>query len=876
MGGAVALAIKVSADAKSATAELDQATQTTSKLGTAGKAAGRLLAAGLLLAVGAAIKFTAAAAEDAQAQAKLAQTAKQVAGATDEQVSAMESWIAAQGRSKGIADDQLRPAMSKLLTVTNDVGKSQKLASLAMDISARTGKSLESVTQGLAKAQTGSVAGLSKYGVQTKDVEGKTRSLAAVQGDLAKLYGGAAAAAADTAAGKQKILAVQMDELQESIGTKLLPVMLKLTSAGLAVVDWITQNQEVALAIIGVLGGLLAIIKAVSVAQQAWSAVMKVVAAAQWLLNAAMAANPIGLVVIAIIALVAVFVIAYKKSETFRDIVNGAFDAVKSVVSGVIDWFRTAVPAAWETVRAKTVAAWGAVVDFIKAIPSKLVSAFMNFTLPGLIIKHWDDIKSKTSAAWGAVVDFVKGIPGKLVGFFLTWTLPGLFIKHWDDLKSGTIRVATSVVDWVAGLPGKIIGRLSSLGSMLLEVGSSAFGRLRSGAEEKAGALLEYVRGIPGRVKNTLSNLGSLLLSAGSAIIQGLIDGIQSKIGEVTSMLQGLTDKIPDWKGPAGRDSRLLHPAGRLIMDGLVRGIQDGSAGVEKVLGRVTALIEKALAKRYDGKELKARIAGVAAGIAEETKALERNGQAQDRVTAALERGRAKLQEIRDTARQYAASIVESYASFGSVVGLGQGEDGAVSLGGIFDQLKDRVKDAQRFTEVVQQLTGAGLNQTTLQQLIGAGVDGALATAEALASGGSAAVAQVNRMTEQIEAAGASLGKSAAADLYGAGIKAAQGLVEGLEKRAKELDAVADRLAGRIVSTVLGQLNDNRDTLTQSAGGSDLAIKEQTRALSDLALVQSGDLRALADEVSQMRRENKKAPAETSRALTQSLRTWRP
>jgi hypothetical protein len=134
------------------------------KAQAAGRIAGKALAGGLLLAGAAAVSATKAAADDEQAQARLAQQLHQAAGATDEQVAAAEEYITKQGVAKGFADDELRPALAKLATVTGDVTQAQRLTSLAMDISTGSGKSLESVTQALAKAQTGSVAGLSKLG----------------------------------------------------------------------------------------------------------------------------------------------------------------------------------------------------------------------------------------------------------------------------------------------------------------------------------------------------------------------------------------------------------------------------------------------------------------------------------------------------------------------------------------------------------------------------------------------------------------------------------------------------------------------------------------------------------------------------------------
>jgi hypothetical protein len=71
-------------------------------------------------------------------------------------------------------------------------------------------------------------------------------------------------------------------------------------------------------------------------ASLAASAASKAMAAGQWLLNAALSANPIGLVVVAIGALAAGLVLAYKKSETFRNIVNGVFGGIKDFVWPII------------------------------------------------------------------------------------------------------------------------------------------------------------------------------------------------------------------------------------------------------------------------------------------------------------------------------------------------------------------------------------------------------------------------------------------------------------------------------------------------------------------------------------------------------------
>ena len=128
----------------------------------------------------------------------------------------------------GVADDQLRPAFANLARATGDVTKSQELLALATDISAATGKDLESVSTALSKAYGGNVAGLQKLGipldenlVKTKDFDGAVQALSAT-------FGGAAAVAADTFEGKMSRLKIVGGELVEQVGSYLLPIFSNL------------------------------------------------------------------------------------------------------------------------------------------------------------------------------------------------------------------------------------------------------------------------------------------------------------------------------------------------------------------------------------------------------------------------------------------------------------------------------------------------------------------------------------------------------------------------------------------------------------------------------------------------------------------------
>jgi hypothetical protein len=228
----------------------DSADRTTDRFKNFAKMGAVAAAAGAVLVGKALVDMTKAAMEDEQSQRMLATALKNSAGATRGQVAATEEWITKQGKALGVADDELRPALARLATATGDVGKAQEMTSLAMDVSAGTGKSLKTVTEALMKAQNGSLGGLSRLGVAIKDSEDKEKSLAQVTRELADLHEGQASRAANTAAGKFDRLKLMFDEAKESIGARLIPMasdlatlfMDKVVPAAQRLGDWLRDK----------------------------------------------------------------------------------------------------------------------------------------------------------------------------------------------------------------------------------------------------------------------------------------------------------------------------------------------------------------------------------------------------------------------------------------------------------------------------------------------------------------------------------------------------------------------------------------------------------------------------------------------------------
>jgi hypothetical protein len=262
----------------------------------------------LTVAMGDAVK---AAMEDEKSQQMLARQLKATTGATDDQIKSVEKYITAQGRNLGITDDQLRPALAGLVRVTKDVNEAQNAASLAMDIAAAKGISLETASKALEKAYGGNVAALAKLDPSVREMIKGGASLEEVFAQLGKTFGGAAKEASNTAAGGFAKMKLALDETKESIGAALLPVIQKVLPYLQKAAEWAQDNPKAFTIIAGTIAGVATAILAV---------------------NAAMALNPFGLIAVGIAALVTGITIAYTRFETFRNIVRAVVNGVASYI----------------------------------------------------------------------------------------------------------------------------------------------------------------------------------------------------------------------------------------------------------------------------------------------------------------------------------------------------------------------------------------------------------------------------------------------------------------------------------------------------------------------------------------------------------------
>jgi phage-related protein len=230
----------------------------------------------------------------------------------------------------------------------------------------------------------------------------------------------------------------------------------------------------------------------------------------QWALNVAMSANPLALVIIAIVALVAIVVVAYKKSETFRAIVQGAFRGVLAVVSFVVGWVRGHWPP-------------------LQQVFTRPVAGAASF-----IASSWRRVTGTFSSAYG----WVKGhwplllaILTGPVGLAVRW-----IVNHFNRIPSAA-----------RAIPGQIRSAIGDTGRLLFGSGQRLISGFVSGITSKFGAVQSKLSSLTSRLpvwKGPLNTDEKILHGSGRAVIDGFTEGLQSGFNRARSKLRGFTSRL--------------------------------------------------------------------------------------------------------------------------------------------------------------------------------------------------------------------------------------------------------------------------------------------------------------------------------------------
>jgi len=408
-----------------------------------------------------------------------------------------------------------------------------------------------------------------------------------------------------------------------------------------------------------------------------------------------------------------------------------------------------------------------------------------------LIVLYWDDIKSATLTAWDWVVGKVSAAKDAILAA-VDWLgqIPGKVSTFFGQAKDWAVRKMTELTDWLAGLPGRLLGAISALGSQLAGAATRHFNAMRSAAVQRAMALVTWVTGLPGRISRGIGSLSSLLTQKGRNVVQGLWAGIRGMGGWIKSKIMGWARSVIP--GPVAKALGIASPSkvtkaqGRWIARGLVDGLTGSTKQVKAASYKLVDIVKDALTGKRERAALKR--------INKDANSLVFNAQWADKVGSQLKDAKKKLADLKKTRQKLVDDVKKGVLDDANITKQDTG-GWAQSAETILAGLKQDTAAAIRFAKNLATLRKKGVRADLVAQIAQAGVSGGASSAAALANATSSQVKAINSQQAALVKAAGQAGTTAGDAMYGAGIRAAQGLVKGLEDHQKYIEKTMLRIA---------------------------------------------------------------------------------
>ena len=505
----------------------------------------------------------------AAAEKRLETTIMNVKGATLEGVTAIKNYAAELQGVTTVGDEVTIQGASQLATFQLQSDTIKTLLPSLQDLAvaqygtAVSGDQMQQMANLMGKVMSGNVSSLSRYGVVMNDTQKKilktgseSQKAAMLVEVLGQNFGGLAQAMANTPAGRVQQLKNAWGDMQEVIGAKLYPIITnvltyltdKIPSIQSAIggaVDsvipilstvWegIKQGAKTAGDMISLVkdnwSWLAPVIGGVVGAIVAYKTAVAIATGVQWAMNAAMTANPVGIIVVAIGALIGGLVVLYNKCEGFRNVVNAAFGAIS-----------TAAKYVWENIKI----VWSAVSPFFTKIWEGIKAAVsvLKVHLIGMFKTAWETIKF----CWGNVINFFKTIWETIKGIFsaVKSVLSGDWQGAWDAIKG--------IVDtWGAFFSGVwegIKNVFGSVGDWFGSVFTSAWEMVKNAFSSVVG----FFQGIWDTIKNMFTSIGTTIADGISGAFKSVINAvIKFAGGLINNFIRGINwaiDKINNIPG---------------------------------------------------------------------------------------------------------------------------------------------------------------------------------------------------------------------------------------------------------------------------------------------------------------------------------------
>ena len=290
-------------------------------------------------------------------------------------------------------------------------------------------------------------------------------------------------------------------------------------------------------------------------------------------LFAVLAANPIAVVVALLVGFGVVLYNLYQKNEEFRLKVNETWQAIKDFIAPTVEALKTEIEATW-----------GAMIDWWNTNSEQIKETMQTV---------WEGVKQIIKWAMDVIIPFIKTSWENVCSVTKTvWGIIKSAVENGIKLVQNVIKLIMSVIE----------GDWQGAWDAIKGIGQAVWNFLVDSIKSILQGMIDVVKNICSGISEAFNNLWNIDLSgAGRAIIDGFLGGLRSAWNAGKNFISGIAGWIKKHKGPISYDKRLLIPAGKAIMSGFDKSLQNSFENVKSTVSSMASGVEAEFELGFSG-----------------------------------------------------------------------------------------------------------------------------------------------------------------------------------------------------------------------------------------------------------------------------------
>jgi phage-related protein len=446
----------------------------------------------------------------------------------------------------------------------------------------------------------------------------------------------------------------------------------------------------------------------------------------------------------------------------------------------------------------------GIVSGLIALIPELLKQFGLGLVaFAGVIATAGPAITSAIVTVLEALINAIVRLTPKIVDMLLSLMSKMLqaMLKYVPNMVETGMKLITAVLEGIARNIGKLVDAATTLAVNWINGIARNLPRIiQSGVD----LILSFINGVTRAIDNNAEALGAAGGRLAVAIVRGMVKGLAGGIGEITSAARRVAQSALDSaKSLLGihSPSKEFEKIGNYVNDGFREGLDGNKDQVYKAFddlkGMLKELKDDSKASWSERNKASAAYNELTGKLNGEKVAIANLADRYDVLTEKIKKANDEYEASIKTRDDYRKSLTDQYSDMAS--------PGETKVDDFTAKLKKQVEDTKKFSNALQRLRGFGINDELYKDLLAQGTS-ALPFVEELLDKGIGGIDEINKLSKELDKAGAHLGKAASDSMYQAGVDSAKGLLEGLKNEQAAIEAIMDAIGTKMVSSIKDKL----------------------------------------------------------------------